>query len=468
MLEGRRLYLATSAVYILSRLVLGFLGVRYGADYLWQHFHDVDLLKERLGETLLYTHAFTPFINLIAGVVLKISETHQLAIYGALFLLLGLGFVNCLVYLFDVFGVRRRAIVAVVALFSLTPGFVYFENLFHYEFIAAALLAMAAVVFHRALCLRRLADWVVFFSIAALICYVRTTFHLVWLLALVALAVICDRRMWRKILLAAVAPTLLVVGLYAKNQVQFGFFGASSMVGFNLAYMTTRQMSEAERRQWVAEGRFHPIALVGLYSPTDAYAPWVDLNRKTGVPVLDRPYRTNGQPNYNHLSFVTTSRLRMADNRAYLSVRPGQYLSTVAKGYVDYFRPTSRWHPLDPKSSPHAANRQVIGTWENIYNNAVHGLFLRPFGLYLALLPFGLWASFGALIRLFKSRWQANPGDKLLVLLAFCSVFVPGLSCLVTIGELERYRFLVEGFIWVLVAAGLMQLPPIVPRRWRR
>ena len=80
-----------------------------------------------------------------------------MAIYQGVFLPAGLGFVNCLGYLFDVFGVRRRAIVAVVALFSLTPGFVYFENLFHYEFIAAALLAMAAVVFHRALSLRRLA-----------------------------------------------------------------------------------------------------------------------------------------------------------------------------------------------------------------------------------------------------------------------------------------------------------------------
>ena len=89
---------------------------------------------------------------------------------------------------------------------------------------------------------------------------------------------------------------LLVAGLYAKNQVQFGFFGASSMVGFNLAYMTTRQMSEAERQTVGGRGARSPHRPRGPLQPTDAYAPWVDLNRKTGVPVLDRLYRTTGNP----------------------------------------------------------------------------------------------------------------------------------------------------------------------------
>jgi hypothetical protein len=35
--------------------------------------------------------------------------------------------------------------------------------------------------------------------------------------------------------------------------------------------------------------------------------------------------------------------------------------------------------------------------------------------------------------------------------------YVPLLSCLVT-GEMERYRFLVESFMWIVVAATIRQL----------
>ena len=77
-------------------------------------------------------------------------------------------------------------------------------------------------------------------------------------------------------------------------------------------------------RQWLDEGKLHPIAFVNLYSPPSAYAEWVDLSKQTGIPVLDRQLRQNGEPNYNHWSFIETSKLRMKDNRVYLAERREQ------------------------------------------------------------------------------------------------------------------------------------------------
>jgi hypothetical protein len=457
-LAGRRLYVAITGIYVLTRVVFFLLGVRFGADYLWQHFHDTDLLKDRLGETLLYTHAFTPFINLFVGLVLKLSEAHAVGIYHGIFLVLGLGFSLCLGYLLDVFRLKGWVVLLLVTLFCCSPPFIYFENFLHYEFMAAALLALAAVLFHRALAAGTWLRWSAFFLAAALIAYVRTTFHLVWLVFLVGMAILFQARRWRTILTAALLPMVLVAALYAKNRVMFGFFGSSSMVGFNLAYMTTKQMQPYERREWIDRGRFTPIAAIGLFEPPQAYAAYIDLNKRTGIPVLDRMQRHNGQANFNHWSYAELSKLRMADNRYFLAHHRARYLQTVRQGWVDYFRPTTRWHPHDAEASPHRDNRRVLGPWENFYNAALHSFPLPPFGLYALLLVAIGYTTGRALRLLWQRRLHSCLPEKLALFMAFNCLYVPALSCLVTIGELERYRFMVEAFMWVLAAAAVQAL----------
>jgi hypothetical protein len=457
-LAGRRLYVAITGIYVLSRVLLYLLGVRFQADYLWQHFHDPDLLKDRLGETLLYTHAFTPFINLFVGLVLKVSEAHALAIYHGVFLALGLGLGLALGYLLAVYRLNRWVTLALVTLFCCSPPLIYFESFLHYELMAAALLAVSAVLFHRALGNGTWLRWSAFFLVAALIAYVRTTFHLVWLFFLVGLAVLFQAPRWRTILTAAILPVLLVGGLYAKNRVMFGFFGSSSMFGFNLAYMTTKQMDAALRREWIDRGRFHPIAAIGLFEPPQAYAAYLDLNKQTSIPVLDRMQRQQGQPNFNHWSYAELSKLRMEDNRAFIKRRPWSYLETVRQGWVDYFRPTTRWHPHDPNGSPHQANRQILRPWEDVYNALLHSFPLPPFGLYLLLVVAIVYTTARALKLLWQRRLADSLPEKLALFMAFNCLYVPALSCLVTIGELERYRLMVESFMWILAAAAVQAL----------
>lgn len=465
MLEGRRLYAAITAFYALSRLCLYVLGVRYAADYAWQHFHDPDLLKDRLWETLLYTHAFTPFINLIVGVVLKISEEHSLIIYQALFLCMGTAFVNSLAYLMRAFRLPAWLTLCVVGAFALSPAFIYFESFLHYEFLAAALLAVSAALFHAALVAGSFRRWFSFFLVCALIAYVRTTFHLVWLVAVVVLGCLFQLKPARPVWTAALLPVCLVLALYAKNQVMFGFFGTSSMFGFNLAFVTTRQLSKSELKDWIAKGKIHAASGVSVYAPPKKYARWVDLSQDKGVPVLDRQMRQNGEANFNHWSYAEISKIRMRDNRYYLKHRKRRYRETVKEGLLDYFNPTTRWHPHDAKRSPHGDNRKVLGRWEDLYNHVWHGLYRPPYGVYLLMLPFMAFALGSACLTLWRTRLAQSPADKLVVLLAMNVVYVPLISCLVTIGELERYRLLVEAPMWLLTLRGAFLLSSLVRGR---
>jgi hypothetical protein len=213
-LDGRRLYFAISAIYALTRGVLFGLGLRYHADYGWQHFHDVDLLRDRLWESLLYTHAFTPFLDLLAGVVMKISEAHAAAIYHAIFLVLGCTSVNALGHVLVSLGLGRRTALGVVTFFSLTPAFLFFENLLHYEFITASLVMLSAALFLEALRNGSFRRWFWFFLVCAVITLVRTSFHLVWLFAMLALALAFQRERWRSILLAVLLPLALSSSLW--------------------------------------------------------------------------------------------------------------------------------------------------------------------------------------------------------------------------------------------------------------
>ena len=389
----RQLYLALCVFFVASRVGLYLLGIRYHADYAWQHFHDLDLLTDRLWETLLYTHAFTPFMDLFVGLAHKAVGAHAPVLYQACYLALGLAFTLSMGRLLLAVGFGPRFAFALSALFCCTPAFIYFENFLHYEFPAAALLCVSVALLHAALTRERAARyWFGFFFTCALIAFIRTTFHLVWLAAMLVFALAFQRRAYRTILAASVLPAVLVIGLYAKNQALFGFFGTSSWFGFNLAIVTTQRMDPDERARWIDEGRLHPVSAIPLYSGVHAYKRYVDLRRKTGIPVLDRRKRKNGEPNYNHYGFIEVSKLRMQDDRVVMRERPSDYAHTVREGYVDYFRPTTRWHPFDEKRSPHLANRAHLEPWENAYNAAVHGFPVPPFGLYVPLLALLFYA----------------------------------------------------------------------------
>jgi hypothetical protein len=447
--ERRRILLAVTVIYVVSRLLLFALGLRFHADYGWQHFHDVGLLRERLGESLLYTHAFTPFINLLAGVVLTISETHQVAIYHGLFLVLGCTFAVSLADVLAELGFGRRAVIGVASAFSLTPPFLFFENLLHYEFITASLLALSAALFARALRAPSWQKWLGFFLVCALITLVRTSFHLVWFVAMLAMAVLFQRERWRTIVLASLLPAVLASSLYVKNQVMFGFFGTSSNFGANMAYTTTRRLTKKELAQWIAEGKLHPVSGVNVYAGPEAYSRWIDVGHKRGVPVLDQLSKADGQPNFNHWVYAEVSKLRLKDAKTYLKARPLRYLQQVARNYETYFKPTSRWHPAGDKG-PHLQHRAVLGGWEKVHNAVLHRFPLEPFGLYLALVPLFFVATFRAARRMWRARLDGSLRDKLVLLLAANCIYVPLLSCMVTTAELSRYRLLVEGFMWLV------------------
>jgi hypothetical protein len=122
---------------------------------------------------------------------------------------------------------------------------------------------------------------------------------------------------------------------------------------------------------------------------------------------------------------------------------------------VDYFRPTSRWHPRDPDGSPHRHNRALLGTWEDLYTALLHRFPVRPFGIYLLLVAAFVHRVWSAFATVRRSKHRARAQEKVVLFMALNCAYVPAVSCLLTIGELERFRFMVEALMWIVGTAAL-------------
>lgn len=460
-----REYRILAAAFVASRIALALLGFDFSFSLDWMFLADPADLERRLLSTLWDFHAFPPGMNLLSGILLKLAPEHTAVFARIVFGASGLVLVASLYSLARALAVPANAALGAVIAFSLLPQTLYLEHLYLYDYPAAALLALFSALLPRALTRPSRAVFFALFVVAAALVVLRSVFHLLWFGAIAGgLFFVVPRASRRALLVAASAPALLCLTLYAKNWARFGVFGATSWGGANVAAVTTARLAPALRKQWVREGRISPYAELSVFSAPRAYLRFFDgaeSDRYPELNALERP--TIGSPNYNHWVFLEVNPARAADARTYLRERPLDYLDTVlGTNLPKFFGPTTRWHPHDPKpGSPHYAHRQVLGGYERVYDAVMHDLPFSPAGIYV-FLPLLLFASARRAVALFRTRGETIPVEALiLAFLVFQVVFVTAVSVAFTFGESARYRFLIEPLIFVLLIAW-------VARRRRR
>ena len=453
-----------SALFLIGRGLVDLAGVRLNFILDWMFLADPEDLRTQLLRTVYYAHASPPGMNLVTGLLLKAGGAgHAAALAHAMLLLCGLLLVNAVFHLFRVFGFGFGVALAVATAFSLVPQSLYFEHLYIYTVPTAALLALSAVLFHRAVMRASFGSWVGFFATCAAIGWLRSTFHLVWFGGVVCLAWVYGREAGRlRILGAAAAPAAALLALYLKNLAVFGVFGATSYGPVNLTQVTVRRLPAGERAAWVQAGKLSPYAAVDVFAGPEAYLSILGNPVSPAWPPmlnrLDRP--SIARPNFNHWFYLTVNPQRQRDALVCLRARPADYARSVLLNLKGFFSPSTRWHPWDwTERSPHHQHRQVLGGYEGAYNAVVHRFPFSPVGLYALLLPLPLaWAMRHArsLGRAAVARARAQGA-----LLAYCLLqvgYVIGASIFLTFGETARYRFMIEPMLWLIVALGVRRL----------
>lgn len=465
-LAARREYVLLAFAFLATRLALYAAGLRINLDLRWMFLDDVEALREHLFRSVFYFHAFAPGMNVITGLLLKLSPAHIAGLATALFWAFGALMTLSMANILTALGFARWPAVALALAFSLLPQTLFLENLYLYTYLCACLLTAGAVAFRRALLRATAGAWLWFFLGCAALGWLYTVFHLFWFVLMTVLAVVAQaragragfRRALRAVALGAAIPALLLAGLYAKNYALFGVFGATSWGAANMTLATTQQMPPDEREVWIRERKLSPYAAITVYAAPSAYVglvptriyPWPGSNE------LVRP--TLGEPNYNHGLFLDVNEARRKDVAYFLRVRPLDYLRrVVTKNLPRLFYATTHWHPQDETEvSAHHSHRAVLGPYELLYDLVVHRWPAPRVGLYVFLPLFLGWAAWAAATQLRATDPQAFAQGALLAFCLLQVLFVVSASSLFTAWETSRYRYSIEPFIWVLVTAALL------------
>ncbi len=457
-----REHILLSSIFVVSRAALVAAGVEFEFSLDWMWLSDPADLRGRLLETLYYFHAFPPGMDLLTGILLKLGGSHATTLALITFWAFGLVIINSLFHLCRVAGLSMRAALCVAVVFSLLPQSIYFEYLYIYEYPITALLCLAAVFLHAAVRYQSFRAWLAFFAAGAAIGLTRSTFHLVWLVAMIGFGAWCSGRgARRRVVAAACVPAALLLALYVKNFALFGVFDAFSFGPVSHNLVTTWNLPPELRDAWITEGKLSPYAAVSVYAGPREYLPFFETSENPKWPpqmtLLERP--SVNAVNYNHWFFFEVNERRRADALFYLKERPFEYATTVLTGLRDMFTPSTEWHPLDRSDrSPHAQHRQVLGAYEAVYNRVVHGFPVPRIGFYV-LLPFVLaWTTRHAWSLTRSGDAAAHARAALYWWCLFQVAFVVAASSLFTFRESARYRYQIEPMIWLMTAVCVASL----------
>ncbi|MDQ3168941.1 MAG: hypothetical protein M3Q55_02245 [Acidobacteriota bacterium] len=450
-MRHRTAILALTALFGASRVAAYAAGIRFDAGPLgwyWQYL-DPLLLQQRLLESLVYSPAQPPLFNLLLGLTLKLFPGTVSTAFYIEFLITGwLALVGIFVLLTRL-GVPVRISAILGGLWTISPASLLYENWLFYEYLTMTLLVWAAVALHRFVADSSRRWGVAFFALSAALMCTRSMFQIVWLLPIVALL------MWRLpprlVLRCSAIPLLAIAAVYGKNIVLFGGPTTSSWLGMHLARGSVAQLDPVERARLVADGTLHGVSAIVPFSRIESYAGLFPPSPATGIPVLDMPAKTGGNPNYHAAAYLPVAREYLEDATWVLRHRPGTYLHTVYGSVLVFFGPSTRFWPLDTNRERIRGYEDAVSRWIYVSTPILRRL---GFGILAAYLVAGTFAG-AILASLARTRTAPDARACALLFMAFTCAYVFAASVLVESGENHRMRFVLDPLVLAIVASGV-------------
>jgi hypothetical protein len=291
------------------------------------------------------------------------------------------------------------------------------------------------------------------FAALGALCYVRSTFQVAVLLLVLLVMLVMFREDRRAVVLGAVIPLVLVLGLSAKNWALFGTPTTSSWVGMNLMQVDQHAFRGDESTELQRKGVLSPVSLVGVFLPLDAYRGFVTPSRSyPNVDVLQETTKPSGSPNFNNLEYIAISRKDMHAFIRVLLHRPQIYLRGVWIGLKTAVWPSDNYYFFLQNR-----DRSKFQTYVHAYDTfllgqvRLHWYGGDPFGTAWGIvIGYALALLVGAteFIRVSLGRCGSR-------LVAFSWVVIAYSTVVMTFGEVtenQRVRFPTDALVLAVVA----------------
>ena len=226
---SRNPYAGILAAFAISRILYAWAGVRFQTHLILSNFQfiDVELMKQRLWESLFYYHTYPPLHNAIVGLIVKAFPDSYGGAIHVVHMALGAVSAVLLFRLMLFLAVPEKLACGLAILFIASPGCVLFENYPMYEYPIMALLLAQCVALYKLVDRPSFAAASLFFWCLAALALLRAFYHLFYVTAVVVALIYFLSKQWKVVAPAALLPLAMVIALYIKNLTVFGFFGAS-------------------------------------------------------------------------------------------------------------------------------------------------------------------------------------------------------------------------------------------------
>ena len=444
------IYIWVVAVFVSSEVLARYLGVRFASETLGTLYQYLDptVLVEDLARGLYYLHAQPPLFNSFLGVVVKLFPESYATVFSVLYGAMALGTLLGMAWLMRRFQIPDGVSGAVCLLFALSPGFPVYRYWLFYTLPVAFLLVSSAVALTVYLENSSRAALVTFSGLILAIMMTRSVFHPLWLVvAAAALTPLVRER--KRFLIACAIPFLMTNLLFLKNYALVGSYSGSTWLGLSL---TKRwPLSQREVAELKSRGKLPEFWQRRPFQEPDDYQRFGFFeNGTSGHPALDAPYKSNGEPNFNHRDYVAISDALLEADTGLIMSYPGRYFRRVVTSIMLFLQP-----------GPNSVHFLVDYDFERVhgYRDAwtqyvfLGGNVERPIRMLAP--PANLWLVLFPVLLVVGARGRPRGP---FVFMLVCILWVSAVTNLIEIGENDRMRWEVEPFLVILFAFAVSRV----------
>ena len=261
-------------------------GVRYDDGLLRDAYQllDVRLLRDQPFTSIFYLHSQPPLFNLFTAAIVRLPGSLVQGALAVLWALAGLATALLLFATMARLGVRTWLGVVIVSLFLVAPETILTESWFFYTQLQMLVTALALFYAHRFAADRRTWDGMLFASSLGVLVLLRSSFHVVLMVLVLAVVWRLLSLSTRQIAAIATVPLLVVGAWSVKNVFVFDSWTNSSWLGMNLSYVAHAGVSQSDCRRLVAEGTVSASACRVAFRGPSAYTDDSDTQRTTALP----------------------------------------------------------------------------------------------------------------------------------------------------------------------------------------
>lgn len=460
-------YICLTLIYIFTIAFYKVIGVPFVMDTLFKsQLADPELLRTRLLETVFYMHGQPPLYNFYVGIVLKLFHGHEAAVFQTVNLILGLLFYFLLFNLMLKMRVNRTIAFILSSLFIFSPSFILFENSLFYTLPVSFFVLLSGMLLFFYLDKRQIKYlWLFFFSLFV-VSAMRSIFHFSYFAAVVVLLIVLIPRDYKRILITASVPFLLLISIYAKNYVLYGKFANSTWIGMSIYRGMDRFASGELIKKEMEAGNISPLAVYEPFQRIDTYPKeYQDTGKFTGIPILNQAAKAEaGWENFHHYGFIKISDQFLKDGKYLYTHYPKIYLKRYLYAWFQYLTPSHRalYMLVVRDNAP-------LTAISHFYEYAFYGKIpfnvggrmggnvdREPFVFLIlglpALLLFALWMALKK-----NTKWIVVDSKQRIMLLymALTIGFIAFVGNLLEIPENNRFRFTTDSFYTIILGMAI-------------